>query len=103
MHMSVPGDTKCHIVQILFVIGVTITLVTSCWARGVSFPPSVCCSKQPTTRRYFPGLIITPSYKEGRVFGYPTQETASIHRAAEKGCSRKVGFRLTEFSETPWV
>ena len=53
MHMSVPGDTKCHIVQILFVIGVTITLVTSCWARGVSFPPSVCCSKQPTTRRYF--------------------------------------------------
>jgi hypothetical protein len=25
---------------------------------------------------------------------------ASIHRDAEKGCSRKLGFRCTEFSET---
>src|SRR5918995_6638784 len=28
---------------------------------------------------------------------------ASIHRIAEKGCSRKPGFRCTEFSETQFV
>jgi hypothetical protein len=36
MQMSVPGLTKCHRAQTLFVIGVTITLVTSCWTEDYS-------------------------------------------------------------------
>src|SRR5829696_2854315 len=56
--MSVPGVSKCHRVQTFLVIGVTITLVTSCWMRVLSLPQLF--RKQPTTRRYYPGLIITP-------------------------------------------
>src|SRR5918993_5526160 len=36
VQMSVPGVTKCPGVQTLFVIGVTITLVTSCWTEDYS-------------------------------------------------------------------
>ena len=36
MQMSVAGVTKCHRAQTLFVIGVTITLVTSCWTEDYS-------------------------------------------------------------------
>ena len=64
---SVPGLTKCHRVQTLFVIGVTITLVTSCWMRVFSLFP-ICFSQQ--LGAINPALLLPPSYKEGRDFGY---------------------------------
>jgi hypothetical protein len=45
--MSVLSDTKCQGVQTLLVIGMTVTLVTSWWARDFLFsPPSVVQSSQ---------------------------------------------------------
>src|SRR5215211_1493348 len=58
--MAVPQVTKWHKAQTTLIISVTITSVTRCWARGVPLSPSVCCSKQPTTRRYFSRPYITP-------------------------------------------
>jgi hypothetical protein len=44
---GVPGVTKCQRVQTLFVICVTVTLVTSWWARVFLYrPPSVIPSSQ---------------------------------------------------------
>jgi len=57
----VPGFTKCLNVQTLLDIGVTITLVTSYWTRA--FYDSKC-SNRPTTRRFFPGLIIPPPIRK---------------------------------------
>src|SRR5829696_3237054 len=52
--MSVPGVTKCHRVQTFLIIGVTITLVSSCWTRA--FPaPAVPSSQQLVA--ISPGLI----------------------------------------------
>ena len=71
--MSVPGVTKCPRVQTFLVIGVTITLVTSCWMRAFLrafslFP--ICFSQQLDTIN--PALLLPPSYKEGRAScGYP--------------------------------
>src|SRR5215208_3913896 len=69
--MSVLWDTKCHRVQTLFVIGVTITLVTSCWMRVFSLFP-ICFSQQ--LGAINPALLLPPSYKEGRAFGYPPKK-----------------------------
>src|SRR5215208_3820829 len=94
--MSVLWDTKCHRVQTLFVIGVTITLVTSCWMRVFSLFP-ICFSQQ--LGAINPALLLPPSYKEGRACGYPPKILpAAIHRAAEKGSSREPGFRYMGFS-----
>src|SRR5215216_134538 len=65
--MSVLGDTKCPRVQTLFVIGVTITLVTSCWMRVFSLFP-ICFSQQLDAIN--PALLLPPSYKEGRACGH---------------------------------
>jgi hypothetical protein len=54
-----PEVTKCHIVQTLSVIGVIITLVTSCWTSAFRAPaPAVPSSQQ--LAAFSPGLIITP-------------------------------------------
>jgi hypothetical protein len=65
-----PEVTKCHIVQTLSVIGVIITLVTSCWTSAFRAPaPAVPSSQQ--LAAFPPALLLPPSYKEGRDFGYP--------------------------------
>jgi len=75
--MSVSGVTKCYGVQTLFVIGVTITLVSSCWARAFPTPAPAVPSSQQLGAINSAFLIITPPptrYKEGRDFGYPPKK-----------------------------
>jgi hypothetical protein len=82
--MSVLGDTKYQGVQTLLVIGVTVTLVTSCWARGVtlSSPPSVGPSGQQLDAIFPVFFPLLPLYQEGRGFDYPLNPT-SMHRTAQ--------------------
>src|SRR5215204_5552362 len=76
-NMTVPGVAKYHRVQILLVIGVIITLVTSFWTRAFpSLAPAVPHSQQ--LAAIFPGLLlITPSYKEGRHLNTPEKRPLS--------------------------
>jgi hypothetical protein len=66
--VSVPGVTKCHSVQTLLVIGVTIPLSASCWTRSFS-APAVPSGQQ--LDAISPGLITPLLVKEGRDFGCP--------------------------------
>src|SRR5215212_8975190 len=77
-----PEVSKCHRVQTFLVIGVIITLVTSCWTSAFRAPaPAVPSSQQ--LDAISPALLFTPLLQGRPGFWLPLRETASIHRAAE--------------------
>jgi hypothetical protein len=52
---------------------------------------------QQTVRKMFTLLTF---YRSNNYDNRCRERITSIHRAAEKGCSRKLGFRYTGFAET---
>jgi hypothetical protein len=87
---GVPGVTKCQRVQTLFVICVTVTLVTSWWARVFLYrPPSVIPSSQQLDA-IFPAFPYVP---------YPTRRPGL--RLPPKPCLYSPRIREEVFSETP--